>query len=149
MTVTADTNLFVYALDSRDRIKQAAALEAFGHLQIRKAAVALQVVGEIQNALRRRLKMPPATACQHARNVFVTFDSFAFDPECVDIALGLAAAGRLSYWDALLLAAARRAGMAVLLSEDMQDGFEFGGLRVINPFGETGLSDRAREALGL
>lgn len=150
MRLTADTNVFVYALDGRDPAKQQTAAELFGQLRRRDAPVALQVVGELQNALRRRLKMPPAAACQQARNVFAAFDSFGYDPDCVDMALSHAAAGRLNYWDALLLAAARRAGVGVLLSEDLQDGFAFGELTVVNPFDAGGrLSERAREVLEL
>jgi predicted nucleic acid-binding protein len=63
--------------------------------------------------------------------------------------LAQSAAGRLSYWDALLLASCAQAGLTVLLSEDMQDGFKLGGVEVVNPFGPSGLSARAREVLGL
>ena len=55
------------------------------------------------------------------------------------------ASGRLSYWDALLLTSAREIGVKVMLSEDMQDGFRFGVIEVVNPFApEGGLSVRAR-----
>jgi predicted nucleic acid-binding protein len=107
----------------------------------------LQVIGELQSALRRGLGMPNHLASQHARNVFTAFGSFPYDAVCVDQALAQSAAGRLSYWDALLLSACDRAGIRVLLSEDMQDGFVLGGVEVINPFGPQGLTDRARAAL--
>ena len=37
-------------------------------------------------------------------------------------------------WDALIVETARDAGCDVLLSEDMQHGFYWGGLTIINPF---------------
>ncbi len=40
----------------------------------------------------------------------------------------------LNIWDAMIFAAAAEAGCDVLLSEDMQDGFLWGGVRVISPF---------------
>jgi predicted nucleic acid-binding protein len=40
----------------------------------------------------------------------------------------------LSWWDALIVAAARVAGCEYLLTEDLQHGAEFEGLRVVNPF---------------
>lgn len=40
----------------------------------------------------------------------------------------------LAFSDALIIEAAIQAGAATLLSEDLQDGRRFGGLRVENPF---------------
>jgi predicted nucleic acid-binding protein len=40
----------------------------------------------------------------------------------------------LAVWDAIILATAAEAGCRVLLSEDMQDGFTWGGVTIVNPF---------------
>ena len=39
-----------------------------------------------------------------------------------------------SFWDSLVVASAILAGVDVLYSEDMQDGFEIEGVRIVNPF---------------
>jgi predicted nucleic acid-binding protein len=147
MIVAADTNVFVYAADDRDPAKQAVAREVFQALVAGSQPISLQVVGEVQNVLRRRLGMPTPVASQQARNLFAAFPSFGYDGACVDLALAHASAGRLGYWDGLLLAACSRAGVEALLSEDMQDGAVFAGVRVINPFASGGLSEAARAAL--
>ncbi len=49
-------------------------------------------------------------------------------------AADLAADHRLGIWDAVILSVASRAGCRLLLSEDMQDGFIWGGVTVLNPF---------------
>lgn len=41
---------------------------------------------------------------------------------------------RISYWDASIVEAARAAGCSTLLSEDLQDGMDFAGVRVVDPF---------------
>ena len=41
---------------------------------------------------------------------------------------------RLSYWDCLILAAAKLSGCDALYSEDMSSGQDYDGIRVINPF---------------
>ena len=41
---------------------------------------------------------------------------------------------RLAFWDAMLWAAAQRAGVRYLLSEDLQDGFQLEGVMFVNPF---------------
>lgn len=40
----------------------------------------------------------------------------------------------LSWWDALIVAAARDAGCELLLSEDLQEGQRIAGVEVVNPF---------------
>ena len=148
--ISADTNILVYAVDDREKEgRQPVARAVVLRLTALQQPIALQVVGELQNVLRRRLKLPPHLAMQQARNIYATFPNFAYDAGCVEIALGLAAAGRFSYWDALLLAACARAGVTSLLSEDMQDGSVFQGVQIVNPFSPQGLSPRARELLRL
>ena len=40
----------------------------------------------------------------------------------------------MAFWDAMLWATARRAGVGVLVSEDFQDGQTIEGVRIVNPF---------------
>ena len=47
---------------------------------------------------------------------------------------------RLAFWDAMLWATARRAGVRFLVSEDFQDGQTIEGVRVVNPFGENNVA---------
>ncbi len=42
---------------------------------------------------------------------------------------------RVSFWDGLILAAAREAGATTLWSEDLNPGQDYGGIRVVNPLG--------------
>jgi predicted nucleic acid-binding protein len=49
-------------------------------------------------------------------------------------AADLATDHQLSIWDAIILSAASQAGCRLLLSEDLQDGFTWGGVTVVNPF---------------
>ncbi len=49
-------------------------------------------------------------------------------------ALRLKELHHVSYWDAAILAAAARAGCAILLSEDLNPGQSFDMVRVVNPF---------------
>ncbi len=145
--ISLDTNILVYVSDDDAPAKQAIASHLLSTLSARRQPLGLQVIGELQNVLRRKLGHPPWAAAQHARNVLHAFDIFLSSETAAEEALTLMASGRLSYWDALLLTSAREAGVKVLLSEDMQDGFRFGMIEVVNPFGEHGLSARAKELL--
>ena len=44
-----------------------------------------------------------------------------------------AARWKISFWDALIIAAAKRAGAGVLWTEDLNHGRDYGGIRVLNP----------------
>ncbi len=56
------------------------------------------------------------------------------DAPLVRAALEIADRNRLSYWDALILAAAARAGCERLLTEDFGDGSTIAGVLITNPF---------------
>jgi predicted nucleic acid-binding protein len=43
---------------------------------------------------------------------------------------------RISYWDAAIIEAARASGCQVVLTEDLNDGQDYGGVRARNPFTE-------------
>jgi predicted nucleic acid-binding protein len=45
---------------------------------------------------------------------------------------------QLSYWDALIVAAAESGGCAEILSEDLDDGAIYAGVMVRNPFRDLG-----------
>ena len=49
-------------------------------------------------------------------------------------ALDLHALRGVSFYDALIVQAAIAGGCAQLLTEDMQSGAVFGGVRIVNPF---------------
>ncbi len=148
--ITADSNIFVYMYDDRAPSKQAMAKSTVRALLNSKSCMALQVIGEVQNVLQRKFKMPNWKAAQAGHNILLSFETFPVTRTAAAWALGQLSAGRLSYWDAVLLASAGEAGCTTLLTEDMQDGATFLGVEIVNPFGEDGaLSARAREILDL
>ena len=147
--MTADTNIYVYAYDTRDPIKQETAQRVTASLSRQLALLPLQLIGEFQNALRRKLKAPPAFAAAKALELLIAHPTFAYTEGAAIRALNEAAHGRLSYWDALMLASAAEAGCTAMLSEDMQNGARIFGLEIVNPFGEAGVSARAAKLLEL
>jgi predicted nucleic acid-binding protein len=50
------------------------------------------------------------------------------------LAADLATDHRLGIWDAVILSAAAQAGCRLLLSDDLQEGFTWAGVTVVNPF---------------
>ena len=147
--ITLDTNVFVYAFDADEPVKRQIAQGVVEAVRARRGGVTLQLIGELQNVLRRKLRMEAAVAAEAARRVLTTYRTFPYASEEVRSALAQVEGGRLSYWDSLMLAASRKAGCTIMISEDMQDGATLFGLEIVNPFGAAGASPRAAELLDL
>lgn len=58
-------------------------------------------------------------------------------PTIMQAAADLATDHRMEIWDAVILSAASEANCRLLLSEDLQDGFTWGGVTVADPFSST------------
>ena len=114
--ITADTNIFIYGVDPADLLKQAIARHVIIRLRRTRGPLALQVVGEFQNVASRKLKVERSIVARYALALFKGFETFPASWSAACAALDEMAAGRLSYWDALMLASAAETGCTVMLS---------------------------------
>jgi predicted nucleic acid-binding protein len=94
------------------------------------------VLGELFNVLARKAGFPLEAARKAILDWSGIFDIVDTTSDVLLAAADLAVAHRLQIWDAVLLSAASQAGCQVLLSEDMHEGFIWGGVTVVNPFAE-------------
>lgn len=134
--VFVDTNVLVYSRDSSEPLKQPRA-EAWRKAlwKSRAARLSVQVLNEYYVTVTRKLS--PGMPRERARAEIE--DLALWKP--VDLSFGLVASaweveGRfgLSFWDALIVSAAQAAECSFLLSEDLQSGADYDGVRVVNPF---------------
>jgi predicted nucleic acid-binding protein len=147
---TLDTNLLVYAIDSAAGNRHQLSREIVQYAVRFDCWLTLQAVSEFYAAVTRKGIVPPADAAAQAVDWLDLFPCAAASDGAVRTALADAAAGRASYWDALLLATAGEAGCVAILTEDLADGAELGGVRIHNPFAAGGgLTGPARRLLGL
>lgn len=147
--MTVDSNVLVYLHDDSEADKQSVAALVMSRLMERETRIGLQCVGEFQNVLRRKLRAPSWQAAEEARNLLVSFESFAATEGACLAALGVVSTGRGGYWDTLLMHSAADAGCTVMFTEDDQGAPRVGGLEIVNPFGPEGVSARARDLLDL
>jgi predicted nucleic acid-binding protein len=128
-----DTNVLVYAVLSDDpRCPTAERLLAAG------GTISVQVLNEFASVARGKLKWPwldieatlslVRSQSRRVRDVSVLTH---------EAALVLARDHGLSFFDALIVAAAIEAGCDTLFTEDMQHGRKFGSLTIVNPFVES------------
>ncbi len=129
-----DTNVLVYADDVSAPEKRECAISLIGEHQRRNAAViSLQVLQEYFAATTRKLGVAAETA-QRKVEVLARGRVVRFTERDVIAAIELHRLVRISFWDAMIVHAARVANAAVLYSEDLGHGSVLAGVPVRNPF---------------
>lgn len=143
-----DTNILIYAIEAGASEKgRRAELIVRRAVATRRCVLSLQNIGEFYSACVRKRRAAPEAAAARAGDFGRLFATVAASMDEVHLALAEAAAGRFSYWDALLLTTLGRAGCAVLLSEDMQDGAALAGVTVRDPLVGCRLPDEVETML--
>ncbi len=131
-----DTNILVYAHDRSETRKQPIAQALLDDLwRQRTGTLSTQVLQEFYVVATRKFEPPMRRPA--AREIVALYSQWPTVQ--VDVALILAASKleerhTLSFWDALIVEAARRAGATRLLTEDLQAGRQVGGVKINNPF---------------
>ena len=134
--IFVDTNVLLYEWDGSDPNKQRRAIEWMTRLWAEHTGrLSFQVLTEFYRGATQKLR--PALSAPKARDHVRTL--FAWGPVSIDegimeTAWQVQERYKVSWWDALIVAAAQRAGCRTLLSEDFQAGQRFGDLTVVNPF---------------
>jgi predicted nucleic acid-binding protein len=129
-----DTNILGYAEGTNGPACKDTALSLIDRLPAAEVAVPAQVLGELFNVLVRKAGRSPADARTAIRAWQDIFPVIETTDQVLTRAADLAADHRLSIWDSVILAAAAEAGCRLLISEDMQAGFTWGGITIVNPF---------------
>jgi predicted nucleic acid-binding protein len=134
VNVAIDTNVLVYAEGLNDASRRDSALALLQDLPPESTFLPVQALAELFHVLVRKARRShrKATAA-----VLSWGDAFPLIDSSNDVLLGaadLAGAHGLAIWDAVILSAAADAHCRLLLSEDLQDGFTWSGVTVVNPF---------------
>ena len=136
MRTFVDTNVLVYAHDTQAGQRHLTAKSLLGDLwDGRNGCVSTQVLQEFYSVATR--KLDPSMPRRQARGLVAAYGEWcdlATSPQLIVAASRLEEEHTLAFWDALIVEAALRAGAGRLVSEDLQDGRQFGSLTVVNPF---------------
>ncbi|OYY95088.1 MAG: VapC toxin family PIN domain ribonuclease [Hydrogenophilales bacterium 28-61-23] len=134
MRVALDTNVMAYAEGLGDETRCTAAITLIEQLPAELVLLPAQTLGELYRVLT-------GTARREATEVREVILGWADSFEVADSswtafqsALDLAADHGLQIWDALILSIAAESHCRLLLSEDLQNGFTWRGVTVVNPF---------------
>jgi predicted nucleic acid-binding protein len=129
-----DTNVLICADSADEPRRQQVAIALIKHHRTAGTAVlATQVLQEYTNVALRKLGLP-ATLVRERLAFYSRFEMVTTSPELIERALDLHALHDLSFCDAMIVQAGIASGCAQVLSEDMQEGRVFNGVRIVNPF---------------
>jgi predicted nucleic acid-binding protein len=136
MTVFVDTNVLVYARDAAQGAKQRMALEWMAALwETGKGRLSVQVLHEYYVTVTRKLDPGmPVTDARDDVQALRSWSPVPLDGDLAELAWQVEDTASISWWDALIVAAARRSGAKILLSEDLNSGQSYLGVRVVDPF---------------
>ena len=135
-SVFFDTNILVYSVDEADPQKREIALSLIAkHAIAKDAAISAQVLQEFDVASTRRLGINPIEARQLVKD-FQMFELVQVTPGIIDEAIDRSILDQISFWDGLILSAAKLSRCEKLYSEDMNHGQAFVQARLVEPSGE-------------
>lgn len=134
-----DTNILVYAYDPTTPTKHKRARLLLEQLwQEGAGRISIQVMQEFFWTITRKVPAPlePEIALEILAELAL-WPVYSPSPADVLSAGKLAGTWRISFWDAMVLLAARKSGATCLWSEDLSAGQDYGGVLVRNPFAEA------------
>lgn len=135
--VFVDTNVFIYALDKADLKKQEAALRWRAELwKSRLGRISYQVLQEFYAKVIQKWPGAREAARSEVRDL-LAWTPVSVNAELVERGWEVQDRYQLSFWDALIVAAAKAAACRYLLTEDLQPGQNLNGVVVISPFSVT------------
>lgn len=131
-----DTNILVYASDDSEPDKQPLTIELVeSAVENSSGVVSAQVLGEFFNSVTRRIRRPLSMdEAELLIEKYSVMSVVELDLDLVKRAVVTCGQYQVSYWDALIIAAAERAGCARIISEDLNPGQSYHGVVVVNPF---------------
>ena len=134
MKAALDTNILAYAEGVNGAERRDVVLELLAGARGDAIVIPAQALGELFHVLVRKAGKTRKQARDALLNWADTFSVMDTSLEIVQVGADLAADHRLGIWDAIILSASSRAGCRLLISEDLQAGFTWGGVTVVDPF---------------
>jgi predicted nucleic acid-binding protein len=136
--VFLDTNIFVYSIDAspdQHKKRNIACRIIKEHIKNELGVISVQVLQEFYHVATRKIEVPLSTeeALEYLHYMAI-LETVQPDFHMLVAAVRLHQHYSFSFWDALILQAAKTAKCSQILSEDLQDGFSFDDLVISNPF---------------
>lgn len=129
-----DTNVLIYANDSRDAVKQEKALTCIGELmRNRHGVLSTQVLQEYANVALNKLQQRQDVVLRQLV-LLEGLETVLIIPALIRRGIEIKAAYGIGFWDSIIISAAEHANCSLILSEDFNTGQFYSGIEVVNPF---------------
>ena len=129
-----DTNILVYTLDQKNIEKRDMARKILKKVvESHQPVVSTQVIKEFYVVASNKLKADPIVV----KNIIHNFHNMEIvnnDLDLIEQAIDISILSQLSFWDSLIIAAAEKANCEYVLSEDLNSGQNYRGIKLLNPF---------------
>lgn len=134
--VFIDTNILVYTIDKNDLNKQAQARKIIKTVvDMHAPVISTQVIKEFYVVATTKLKAN-SLLIKHVIHNFHNMEVVNNDLDLIEQAIDISVLSQISFWDALIIAAAEKANCEYVFSEDLSAGQLYRGIKVMNPFKE-------------
>ncbi len=136
--IFVDTNILIYAYDRGAGPKHNLALNLVETLwREGTGALSTQVLQEFYVNVRRKAQKPiSARKAKDLITDYLAWNPVINDGASVIEAIELEQRYKFSFWNAMIVVAAQRAGATTLYSEDFNSGQVIGSLKIVNPFAQ-------------
>ena len=129
-----DTNILVYTLDQKNIEKRDKARKIVKKVvESHQPVISTQVIKEFYVVASNKLKADPIVV----KNIIHNFHNMEIvnnDLDLIEQAIDISILSQLSFWDSLIIAAAEKANCEYVLSEDLNSGQNYRGIKLLNPF---------------
>ena len=132
--VGLDTNVLAYAEGVGDALRCRAAFALIEKIPPDSGLLPVQTLGELYRVLTGKVRREPSSARTAVLEWARTYPTAATTDTALMTALELVADHGLQIWDALILSVCAESKCRILLSEDLQHGFAWSGVTIVNPF---------------
>ncbi len=134
MKFALDSNVILYFEGINDQQRQHTAQSLVESIGRPNLIVPIQALAECVNRLSKAPGWDRSLACSQMGLWFRRFVTQDTTRTVYGAAEEIADKHGLQFFDSIILASAQIANADVLLSEDMQDGFHWRGVTIVNPF---------------
>jgi predicted nucleic acid-binding protein len=133
-TIFVDTNVFIYAIDRGNPKKQQQAQLWQAELwKSHRGRTSFQVLQEFYVKVMQKWPGAHEDTRAEVRDL-LAWHPVAIDERIIERGWEIQDRYQLSFWDAMIVAAAKAASCQYLLTEDLQANQDLNGIRVVNPF---------------
>jgi predicted nucleic acid-binding protein len=129
-----DTNILIYSLDNFNPEKKEMSRALIRDLiKNQTPVISTQIIQEFYVVATKKLDLD-SLIIKQVINTFEQFEIVQINFEYIKDAIDISILNKLSFWDALVLTAAKSAKCSYLYSEDLNSGQIVKGIKIINPY---------------